>query len=407
MLYGGIDWGDKTLDYELHTLDDRVLAQGQVTATFQGVQDLFVALERHALPDQICLAIETKHGAWMQSLLDRGYTICPVNPKTVERFRQACSANGDKSDRIDRKVLATYMVTFRNTLRPLKPDAPEIVSLRIACEDRVRRVQERTGKSNELTSTLKAYYPAFVGLFGDLDSEIALRFLLDFPTQNAMRKLTPSRLEHWLRKQHYTCMHRLPQMCAHLQAEALVVAEHLQQAKVRTIRYLANALLLLREEIAQREEEITEAFGRLPEAHWARSVPGAGKNLGPAIAACLGRDTNRFETTGQARAFFGTAPVTRTSGQSRQVFFRRGCWKFARRTLQLLADVCRVDCPWAAELYDRLRAAGRKHHQALRVVAHKWVPILLALQRTDTPYNEAIYQQSRQQYLSNAKPADK
>jgi transposase len=254
---------------------------------------------------------------------------------------------------------------------------------------------------NELLSTLKTYYPAFVGLFGDLNSQIALRFLQDFPTQDAMRKLTPRRLETWLRKNHYTSMGRLEAMTAHLQATALPVPEHLQQVKARTIRYLARALVALNEEIDERERQIDETFRRMPEAEWISSLPGPGMNLGPALLSCLGRDQHRFETVGEARAFYGTAPVTKASGKSKTIHFRRGCWKFARRTLQLFAKVSLASCPWAAELYQRLRNAGRKHHHALRAVAHKWVPILLAMQRTGAAYNEAVYQQARCRYRSN------
>ena len=83
MLFAGIDWSDQALDYHLRTPDDTVLAEGQVKVNPEGLGELFVALERHAAPDQIGIAIETSHGAWMQSLLDRGYEIYPVNPKAT------------------------------------------------------------------------------------------------------------------------------------------------------------------------------------------------------------------------------------------------------------------------------------------------------------------------------------
>jgi len=240
MLYGGIDWGDRTLAFHLRTAEGRGLAQGEVTADAPGLADLFAALEAHAPPDQIVLAIETRHGAWMQGLLDRGYAIYPVNPKSVDSFREACSANGDKADSIDARILAMYLQTFFQRLRPLKPDAPEIVALRIACEDRVKRVEERTAKLNELLAVLKAYYPAFLGLFGDHASRVALEFLQDFPTQNQMRQLTPRRLRSWLRRHHYSHPARQEEMTAALSGKVLVVADHLQQAKAPTVRYLAG-----------------------------------------------------------------------------------------------------------------------------------------------------------------------
>ncbi len=100
------------MDFHLRTADVKVLCEGQVKPSVQWLADLFAALETHASPNQIGIAIETAQGAWVQALLDRGYQVYPVNPKTVERFRQALSANGVKTDKIDLKVLAMFLVMF-------------------------------------------------------------------------------------------------------------------------------------------------------------------------------------------------------------------------------------------------------------------------------------------------------
>ena len=399
MLFTGIDWSDQALDFHLRTADGQVLAEGTVRPNLEGLATLYGKLDVHASTDQIGIAIETSHGAWMQSLLDHGYPIYPVNPKSVDSFRKALSANGNKSDAIDRKVLAMFLVTFHQDLRSLQPDDPEIITLRIACEDRVRLVRERTAKLCELEALLKIYYPAFVGFFGDFDSQITLEFLQQFPTQAQMQGLTPGRLRGWLKRHAYTCSGRIEAMTATLKKPALPVPQHLQKAKGTLIRFLATSLIALKAEIAQRESEIDDQFGRMPEADWIRTLPGTGPTLGPALLACLGRDRRRFATTEDARAFMGTAPVTLASGSSRVVRFRRGCWKFARRTLQLFADASRHQCTWAQNLYDRQRAKGRSHHKALRVLAHKWLKIILAMWRTATPYNEAVFRASQERYL--------
>jgi transposase len=176
---------------------------------------------------------------------------------------------------------------------------------------------------------------------------------------------------------------------------ALPVRDHLQAAKAPLITYLVRSLLALKAEIAEREQEITQHFGKLPEADWVRSLPGAGSTLAPALLACLGRDPQRFETVADARALMGTAPVTRQSGRCRVVYFRQGCWKFARRTLQLFANQSRHSCPWAQRFYEKQRSTGHNHHAALRALAHKWLKIILAMRRTGTPYNEAVFINSR------------
>ena len=402
MLYCGIDWSDQALDFHLRTGEGQVLCAGKVEPNPEGLAELFAATEAHAPPGEIGIAVETAHGAWLQALLDRGYTVYPVNPKTVERFREALSAMGNKSDTIDRKVLAMFLVSFHQDLHPLRPDAPEIIGLRIACQDRVRLVEERTAKLNELRAVLKIHYPAALKLFGELDSRITLTFLEQYPTQNQLRALTPRRLRNWLRRHGYTAPQRIDGMVAQLTAPVLPVADYLQAAKAPLIVYLTRTLTALQAEIAERERQITQQFDQLPEADWIRSLPRTGENLAPALLACLGRDPHRFATVAAAQALMGTAPVTKTSGRSRIVHFRRGCWKFARRTLQLFADQTRHDCPWAQAFYTKQRQRGHTHHQALRALAHRWLKILLAMRRTGSTYDENIFVNSQRRYLLNA-----
>ena len=400
MLFAGIDWSDRVLDFHLRTGDGKVLAQGEVKPNLEGLTELFTTLQKHGPPEEIGIAIETSHGAWVQALLDRGYKVYPVNPKTVDCFRKALSAAGHKSDKIDRKVLAMFLATFHQDNKPLCPDAPEIISLRIACQDRLRLVQERTAKLNELTATLKCYYPAVLGLFSDFKSYIALDFVLRFPTQAQMQALSERRFRNWLKRHHYPSVQRIDDMVDILKRPALRVAKHLQESKRSLIVYLAGSIKLLNAEISERDKQISNQLDELPEANWIRSLPGAGDVLAPSLLACLGRDPQRFASAADARAFMGTAPVTKASGKYRSVHFRWGCWKFARRTLQLFADQSRHQCAWAQAFYEKQRNCGHNHHAALRALAHKWLKIILAMRRTGTPYNEEIFVASQRRYLS-------
>jgi transposase len=402
MLFTGIDWSEKFLDFHLRTAGGKVLAEGRVKPSVEGMADLFAQLESHASTSEIGVAIETAHGAWVQALLDRGYQVYPLNPKTVERFREALSANGVKTDKIDRKVLAMFLATFHQENKPLRPDDPEIIQLRIFCQDRLRLIEEHTAKVNELQAVLKCYYPAFLGLFGGLDSNITLDFLQQFPTQKQMHKLSERRLRTWLSRHHYTFVRRLDEMVAMLKQPVLPVAEHLQEAKKTLVCYLARSIKMLNAEIAQRDKQINDHLDGLPESDWVRSLPGAGKVLAPSLLACLGRDPQRFSSVGEARALMGTAPVTKASGNFRLVQFRRGCWKFGRRTLQLFAEQSRHQCRWAQAFYEKQRDSGHKHHAALRALAHRWLKILLAMKQSGSVYNEDIFVNSQRRYVLKA-----
>jgi hypothetical protein len=83
MLFAGIDWSDQSLEYHLRTSDGQVLVEGRVRPDAAGLAELYLALDDHAAPAEIGIAIEATHGAWVQALLDRGYQLYPVNPKTA------------------------------------------------------------------------------------------------------------------------------------------------------------------------------------------------------------------------------------------------------------------------------------------------------------------------------------
>ncbi|MCP4567709.1 MAG: IS110 family transposase [FCB group bacterium] len=401
MLFVGIDWSDKTLDYYLHDHNDEVLAQGKVEVSVKGLTEMFVNLDKHGRPEEISIAAETSHGSWIQTLLDRGYTLYPVNSNSVNEFRKAMNSQGDKTDKIDRRVIAKFLSTFHKKLTPLNPDDNDIVTLRTFCQHRLRLIEEHTAKINELLCTLKTHYPAVLELFGSLDSHITLEFLKDHPTQIQMLDLSEKKLKKWLQDHSYPSMRRFEEMAEILKQPALQVAEHLQKANVPLICYLARSLQSLSREIKEWDDNIKISLDKMPESDWIRSLPGAGNVLAPALLACLGRDPKRFDKVSKAQALMGTAPVTMQSGKSSQVRFRYGCWKFARRTMHLFADQSRRQCDWAQAFYEKQRQIGHKHHEALRSLAHKWLKILLAMKRTGSHYNESVFHESRSRYLLN------
>lgn len=403
MLFVGIDWSRSHLEYKSRTITGDGPCSGSVPTSRQGIDELARCLREKAAGDPVAIAFESVGAPWVQTLLDAGFVLYPVNPKMAKSFRESASLAGGKSDPLDAEMLARLLVTFLDRLKPLHPDAPEIIALRIACEDRVKLVEQRVAWGLELADTLRNVYPAMLDFFGNLESRIALEFVRQFPTQEQMRALTPRRLQGWLKRHHYSCPSRIPEMQAALTQPVLTVPSFVQQAKAPQLRFLAESLMRLDDEIAARDRQIATQFDALPEAGWAKSLPGAGPTLAPALVACFGRDPERFADRAAAQAYMGTAPVTKASGKSHVVSFRRSCWKFARRTLYLFATQSLLKgCAWVRQVYDRQIARGKHHSTAIRVVAHKWVKIILAMQRTQTPYNESRFMTRRATTLSTA-----
>ena len=101
MFYAGIDWADQK--HEGLVLDEagRKLGSIRVPHTPEGLDKLDAWLSS-ALngqdKEQMACIIETNHGLLLAFLLEQGWPVYPVNPRTVDRKR---SASGSKTDALD------------------------------------------------------------------------------------------------------------------------------------------------------------------------------------------------------------------------------------------------------------------------------------------------------------------
>lgn len=62
-----------------------------------------------------------------------------------------------------------------------------------------------------------------------------------------------------------------------------------------------------------------DAFRSRPDAAIMLSFPGVGPQVGARILGEIGDDRSRFATAGGLKAYAGSAPITRASGQRRYV----------------------------------------------------------------------------------------
>ncbi len=67
---------------------------------------------------------------------------------------------------------------------------------------------------------------------------------------------------------------------------------------------------------------------------------------------------------------------------------RPACNKALRDTLYQLAFTTLGRVPWARGFYDKKRKAGKSHSAALRALSNKWVPILFAMWKSGSVYEE-------------------
>ena len=400
MLLVGIDWADQQHVYCLMDEAGATLSTGTIEHTAEGLEHFMNAV-RARVPDprEVLVAIETSHGPLVGALLEYGFIVYALNPKAVERNRERFRMSGAKSDLRDAWVLATMLRTDRQLYRPIIPDSEDAQELRALTRDRADLVRTRTMLSNQLTTCLKTYFPEFLTLFADPDRPVALALLQAFPTREQLQTASLADLERFLRR------HRCPRsrerasaIYQRMQAPGFHIAPPVVRAKARLATTLVAQLQTLAAHINAYDREIQRVLKLHPDGELYRSLPGAGDTLAARMVGELGDNRDRYQDPNIAQCEAGTAPVTRTSANTRTVHFRRACIHPLRETLWQFAFSSTRHCAWARAYYDRARQRGKKHAEAVRMLGNVWLRIIIALRRTSRPYDEAVFLRARSRH---------
>ena len=156
MWYCGIDWAND--HHDALTLDEKGHQQGsiRVAHTPDGLAQLDTYLREilgsHDKEQMACI-VETTHGLLIAHLLEQGWPVYPVNPRTVERRR---APSGAKTDAIDAYLLAKTGRADYADLHRLTPDSEVIQELKTLTRDQDALIQMQTRLVNQLTACLKA-----------------------------------------------------------------------------------------------------------------------------------------------------------------------------------------------------------------------------------------------------------
>ncbi|MDT5346959.1 MAG: hypothetical protein QOH91_246 [Mycobacterium sp.] len=116
----GVDWAEAHHDGALVDVDGAVVARSRIDAGASGFNDLLVLIAEHGGSAQDTpIAIETDKNLLVVALAEAGFTVYPIYPRAVARYRERYGQAGGKSDPGDAAVLAHILRTDRHLHRPL------------------------------------------------------------------------------------------------------------------------------------------------------------------------------------------------------------------------------------------------------------------------------------------------
>jgi len=393
LAYVAIDWADRDHVGALRAADSAAVENFPLKQAPEAIDAWVAALRTRFGAGPIALALEQSKGALIYALMKHeGFVLYPINPKQLACFRAAMSASGAKSDPHDAAFLLELLVKHREHLRAWRPDDQTTRLIGQLAEDRRGLIGLQTRLSNTLKSRLKQYFPLALDVLGELDGELACRFLLRWNSLADLQRETPEAIAAFYRERH--CHH--PQLIATRleairQATPLVTDSALIRSGQLLVETLATELLALIPLLERYDRELAALMKQHPDAELFRSFPGAGDALAPRLLATFGTDRERLQHVAQMQSLSGVAPVTRASGQSRQVTRRWACNKFLLQTFHEFAQHSIPRSAWDRAYYQHLRKRGKKHHAAIRGLAFKWVRVLFRCWQDRTLYNEAHY----------------
>lgn len=330
---------------------------------------------------------------WIALLVNHGQRLFYIPGRTVHHASGSYRGDG-KSDAKDAFVIADQ-ARMRRDLQPLKETSEIAVDLKILTGRRMHLSADRTRAINRLRAQILEYFPALERAFDYSTSKTALILLTGYQTPAALRRIGRARPATWLKNHGVRTLN-----VAKSAADAAVTAAEAQftvvpgeKTAAKMVHTLAREVMALDEEIAQTNALVEGRFREHPDAEVITSMPGIGDMLGAEFIAATGGDMAAFGSPDRLAGVAGLAPVPRDSGKISGNLRRPR--RYSRRLLRMFylsAQAATVHCPLSKAFYQRKRAEGKSHKQAVLALARRRLNVLWALIRDHRTF-EAVTSQ--------------
>ncbi|MBV9170961.1 MAG: IS110 family transposase [Chloroflexi bacterium] len=394
----GIDWAEDHHDVAIVDESGNVLAERRIGVGAAGFAELLGVLAEcgDRMDQLIPVAIENSGLLLVAALLAGGRKVYAINPLAVSRYRDRHRASRAKSDARDAIILANILRTDAHAHRPMPTDSDAVKALRVLTRAQQDAVWDRVGLTNRIRGALRRYFPAAIAAFERggkhrLDSAACRVILCTAPTPSVASKLSLARLQALLRRAGRS---------RGIDAEARRLQTFLRRVELRQRPEVEDAMGIHLQTLLHQLDAICDAVGVLTAAaeqlflaHRSAaiitSMPGAGPLTGARLLAEIGDDANRFSDARALKAYAGAAPITRDSGKSHHVSYRRAkndriaSAGYAWVRAALLHDLaCRT-------YYQRRRRNGDRHVGAQRNLFNKLLGKLYHCLQTGELYDAA------------------
>nr|WP_018882264.1 MULTISPECIES: IS110 family transposase [unclassified Thioalkalivibrio] len=366
-----------------------VLDEFRIDHEPSGFTAFFERVERHRRsPDQrVQVAMEGYNG-WARPLdsqtLARGWALYNVNNLKLARYKEIFPAPA-KTDAIDsRRMLELFALdqqpgVARNALQRVTLIPKAHRHLKYLTRRRRVLVQERAGRLTRLNCDLQALCPGLLSITGSIDNRWFLRFL--------------------------TCRDRLTAL-PRVRASTLLRIRGIGRAYLAKIQAWqptaqfgpdiafgdmdvvtdARSILTLSERITELDTELERLACESQPARLLRSIPGFGPTGVAELVGEIGT-LDRFTKESGLAVYVGMAPLANSSGVRDRGKRPRSVNTRCQNALMTCVARHMAHVPESRAYYDRKRAQGKTHNQAVRALGRHLIRMIWTMLRQGREYH--------------------
>ncbi|WP_042349902.1 IS110 family transposase [Bacillus massiliigorillae] len=379
----------------------------KVAHTLEGLHELHVFIREieEVSGSQPPIMLESTghyHTPVVQYFEKRGYLLIIVNP-LISYKTKSSSLRKVKTDIIDAQHLCEMY--YKEDLEPYKKRGIQLLNLR----NLTRQHENLTGmfvqSKLQFQSVLDQVFPEYVGVFGELYSNVSLLTLLTYPTSKGILEAGEEAVSI---KIHELCKSR-SQKWASNQASKLMKAasrnpfqQTLYHSHLISLEMLIGILLEYKKHLSKLEEEIDALAKNIEEYKITQSIPGIGEKIAATIISEIG-EIDRFNHPKKLVAFAGIDPSIFESGTfkgTKNHITKRGSSRLrhalftavrcairdarkTRTTKELIPRNKRL-----REFYDKKREEGKPYRVSIIACANKLLHWIYALLKNKTTFQD-------------------
>jgi transposase len=318
-------------------------------------------------------------------LLERGQRLLYLPGVAVNRISEAYRGEG-KTDAKDAAIIADQ-ARMRRDLRELRLEDTTIAELRIMTTHRANLAAERTRTINRLRGQLLGVFPALERAL-DFTNRGPLVLISHFQTPAALTAMGQHGIERRLREHKVRHPDKLA-TAALKAARSQSVTLPGEAVAAHVVARLAATVIELQRQLAELDKMISDRFQTHRHAAIITSMVGIGDLLGAEFLAATGGSLSDFPSANHLAGYAGLAPAPHDSG--RRTGNLRRPKRYSRqlqRTFYTSAMISIQRSPSSKAYYDRKRAEGKRHSQAVLALARRRVNVLWAMLRDGQVYEE-------------------